>query len=162
MKYSIYLKRIYIFINYINNILRLPVLYNIMQNKLFTIKHYFNNISKKENINENENEDNISINDSDVENISDDSMFLEKEGDNKENVKESVLILSKYFKSKLESSNYQRIGIATRLMQKKYRKHKELKLSKSTNDIDDLKVENLENVEGYYSIISTSLSYLGW
>ena len=70
-----------------------------MQNKLFTIKHYFNNISKKENINENENEDNISINDSDVENISDDSMFLEKEGDNKENVKESVLILSKYFKS---------------------------------------------------------------
>ena len=96
MKYSIYLKRIYIFINYINNILRLPVLYNIMQNKLFTIKHYFNNISTKENINENENEDNISINDSDVENISDDSMFLEKEGDNKENVKESVLILSKY------------------------------------------------------------------
>ena len=160
MKYSIYLEKIYIFINYINNILRLPVLYNIMQNKLFRIKHYFNNISKKENINENE--DNISINDSDVENISDDSMFLEKEGDNKENVKESVLILSKYFKSKLESSKYQRIGIATRLMQKNYRKHKELKLSKSTNDIDDLKVENVENLEGYYSIISTSLSYLGW
>jgi len=131
-----------------------------MQNKLFRIKHCFNNISKKENINENE--DNISINDSDVENISDDSMFLEKEGDNKENVKESILILSKYFKSKLESSKYQRIGIATRLMQKNYRKHKELKLSKSTNDIDDLKVENVENLEGYYSIISTSLSYLGW
>ena len=91
----------------------------------------------------------------------DDSMFLDNdETENKENLKESALVLSKYFKSKLESSNYQRIGIATRLMQKNYRKHKELRLIKSTNNIDDLKVEDIE--EGYYSIISKSLSYLGW
>lgn len=159
MKYKIYLKKIYIFINYINHILRLPLLYNIMQNKMFQIKYYFNNITK----NENEYNDDIIVNDSDVENISDDSMFLDnEETENKENLKESVLVLSKYFKSKLESSNYQRIGIATRLMQKNYRKHKELRLIKSTNNIDDLKVEDVEEVEGYYSVISKSLSYLGW
>ena len=159
MNYKIYLKKIYFVVNYINNVLRLPMLYNIIQNNLFKIKYYVKNIS----INKNENEynDDIIINDSDVENISDDSMFLDnEETENKENLKESVLVLSKYFKSKLESSNYQRIGIATRLMQKNYRKHKELRLIKSTNNIDDLKVEDVE--EGYYSIISKSLSYLGW
>ena len=73
MKYTMYLEKIYIFINYINNILRLPVLYSIMQEKMFTIKYYFNNITKKENKKKSENEynDDIIVNDSDVENISD-------------------------------------------------------------------------------------------
>ena len=89
-----------------------------------------------------------------------------KDNLNKEDIyinygKENIEILTYYFKAKLASNSYQRIKIATKLMQKKFRQNREERLIKSTNNIDDFFVKKEEN--GYYNILSKSIySYLGY
>jgi hypothetical protein len=143
------------FLNYINNLLKLPNIYKYICDN---INYYIyninpNNIEKIENIVKIENNF-LNIN-------NEESIFLEKPKLPicKEKIY-SCLLLSKFCKRKIVNKEYQKKLIATFILQKHFKNN--IKDSKKNTILSKSEIIQNKNEISYYNYISKSLSFLNW